>query len=613
MSEDKSLLQEKLNILPTRPGVYLMKDETGEIIYIGKATSLRQRVRSYFQDSKHQTYKTKVLVDYIDDLDYIVTDNEVEALILEANLIKKHLPKFNVRLKDDKTYPYIKVTLQEDFPRVFKTREVRKDGALYFGPYTDVDAVTKTLRALQDVFPIRDCKRKLERGKLDERACLNLQIDKCSGPCVGKIDYQAYRELVDEVILFLQGKQRSLKVRVEEKMKKAAAELDFEQAAHYRDVLAALDKITEKQKVVLDSTGDLDALAVAQKENQACAYMFFVRSGRLVGREKFFLEGTEEGEEAETLAAFLKQYYGRTAETPQEILVSTLPEDERVIRRWLNELAGRKVEMRIPLRGQKKKLLDLVARNAEHSLGQALLGIKQQERQTTVAVEQLQKELHLDNPPHRIEGFDISNIQGKMPVASMVVFAGGKPKKEDYRRFQIRGLDSPDDFEMMSQVIRRRYSRILEEGSNLPDLILIDGGKGQVNSAYSVLSGLGLSQVPMVGLAKKEEEVFLPGRSKPVILSRRSAALHLLQRVRDEAHRFAVSYHRNLRGRRLTHSLLDEIPGVGPKRRQALLNHFGSLAKIRQASVEELSAVNGINTGTAEKIYNFLQKKLGAS
>lgn len=598
---------EKLKILPTQPGVYQMKDKYGEIIYVGKAKVLRNRVRSYFQESRNHTYKTDILRQHIDDFDYMVTDSEVEALILESNLIKQHQPKFNIRLKDDKTYPFIKVSINEDFPRIYKTRIVKKDGARYFGPYADVDAVYKTLKILQKLFPIRMCKKQIVDGKADERPCLNYHIKKCLGPCIGAVSYEQYRQMVKEVILFLEGKSDELVRDLKKKMNAAAENLDFEQAVFFRDSIQAIEKTTQNQKVVAEDLLDRDVVAAAMEEDRACLQVMIIRQGRLMGQEHFIMEGTVEEDLSEVTSAFIKQYYLNQPILPREILLELAVSDVETIEEWLREVAGRKVMLHVPQRGMKKDLVEMAHKNAVENLKKEKIREASSSDRPLKGVKELQSYLMMEKPPIRIEGFDISHVQGTDTVASMVVFENGEPKKEDYRRFKIQCAEgSPDDFASMNEVVGRRYRRVIEEGQKMPDLILIDGGKGQLNAALKILADLGVHQQAIFGLAKREEEVFIPDRPDPIIIPRHSEALFLIQRVRDEAHRFAVSYHRQLRSRRMTHTLLDEIPGVGPKRRQALLQHFGSLEKIRSASVDELSQVEGISKITAQGIRDFL-------
>ena len=605
-------IEAQIKELPDKPGVYQMKDETGDIIYVGKAKSLRKRVRSYFRKANH-TFKTKIMIDHIDDFDYIVTDTEVEAYILEANLIKKYQPKFNIRLKDDKSYPYIKVTTNEDFPRVFKTRVVKNDGNKYFGPFADVNAIYKTINVLKDLFSLRTCKREINEGETYDRPCLNYHIDKCHGPCIGEISKKEYNELIDKVLMFLSGRQTELIDKIEEKMYKASDNNDFENAAKYRDQMEALKEVTRQQKVMSASSKDQDIMAVAQgEEDQACVQLLLVRNGRLMGQEHFILEGVAEENVEQIMGSFLQQYYEQAPQIPDEVLLNTEIDSTELLAQRLRQKKGRKVKVQKPVQGDKKRLIEMAMRNAKQNLKKEEIREKYRKKQTEQAIKELQAELDMDNPPEHIEGFDISNIQGRDSVASLVVFKGGTPSKQDYRRFKIKTVEGADDFASMQEVIERRYNRLLKEDRKLPDLILIDGGKGQLSAAYEILEKLDLKDQPVIGLAKKEEEIFKPNKSEPIIISHRSPALQLLQRVRDEAHRFAVSYHRKLRSRRLTHSLLDKIPGVGPKRRKALLRHFGSLGEIKKANITKLKQVEGISGKTARKIYDYLRENIRA-
>ncbi len=600
-------LTEKLKILPRQPGVYLMKDKYGEIIYVGKAKVLRNRVRSYFQEARQNNYKTEILKQHIYDFDYIVTDSEVEALILESNLIKRHDPIYNIRLKDDKTYPYIKVTVNEEFPRIFKTRIVKKDGARYFGPFVDVDAVYKTLNILKKLFPIRMCKKNIIDGEFDDRPCLNYHIKKCPGPCIGAVTKKDYQQMVKEVILFLEGKADQLIRELKDRMNHSAEELDFEKAAYYRDSVKAVEKIIQSQKVVTEDMVDRDVVAIAVEDDKACLQVMIIRQGRLMGQEYFMMQGVADEQPGEIISAFIKQYYLDQQILPREILLEEELDEPETIGDWLREVAGRKVVLIVPQRGLKKQFIELARKNAQENLKKERIRETYASDRPLKGVKELQTYLELDKPPIRIEGFDISHIQGIDTVASLVVFENGQPKKDDYRRFKIRIAEgSPDDFASMNEVVGRRYRRLKEENKKLPDLILIDGGKGQLNAAIAILQELEIEDQQIIGLAKREEEVFLPGQSEPILLPRHSEALYLIQRVRDEAHRFAISFHRRLRTKRMTHTLIDEIPGVGPKRRQALLQYFGSLEKIRSATIEELCEVEGISEKTAEGIRSFL-------
>ncbi len=602
-------IREQLKEVPDSPGVYQMKDARGEIIYVGKAKSLRRRIRSYFSSGSH-TYKTRIMIDEIEEFDFIVTDTEVEAYILEASLIKKYSPKYNIRLKDDKSYPYIKITDEDDFPRIFKTRLVKNDGSSYYGPYADVDAVYKTIELAKEIFQLRSCKKEIKAGSPEERPCLNYHIDRCSGPCIGAISKKDYRARVEQISRFLQGQQNSLLQEVEKKMERAARDLNYEKAAFYRDGLKALQELARQQKVISGDSTDRDVLAVADTEEgeTACAQILIIRNGNLIGQDYLLLEGAGQAGQEELTSSFLQQYYARQQDLPAEILVDFLPRDKAMLEETLSSSRGSRVRIIRPARGQKRRLLEMAARNAEQNLKKSLIKQKYRKKRARQELKELQEYLELENQPCRIEGFDISNIQGRDAVASLVVFSNGQPDKSGYRRFKIRIEGGPDDYAMMQEVIGRRYSRLRAEGRDFPDLILVDGGRGQLNAAVSELDCLGLAQLDIIGLAKKKEEVFLPDRSEPVIIPSNSPALHLLQRVRDEAHRFAVNYHRRLRSRRLTHSMLDQIPGIGPGRRQALLEHFGSLARIRTASRQELQQVSGISTRLSQVIKDYLEE-----
>ncbi|MFW6001423.1 MAG: excinuclease ABC subunit UvrC [Halanaerobium sp.] len=611
-ADRKEHIEAQLKELPRQPGVYMMKDETGMVIYVGKAKSLNSRVRSYFRKN-NQTYKTQLLVKYIDDFDYIITDTEVEAYILEANLIKKYQPKFNIRLKDDKSYPYIKVTKNVDFPRVFKTRIVKNDGAEYFGPFADVDAIYKTLYVIKDIFQLRSCKLELDADNPEAKPCLNYHIDKCLGPCIGAVTKEEYHELIDQVMLFLSGRQEELRKEVEKKMEQAADERNYEKAARFRDAIKAFKKLSESQKVMTDKNIDQDVVALVEGENDtACTQLLLVRNGRLIGQEYFILQGTDQESETEIMGSFLQQYYQQAAGIPDELLLNTDLAYQKLLEERLADIKGKKVKIHQPKKGDKKKMIEMAERNAAQNLKKEDIRSKYEEKRTSGAVEKLGEILELESPPFYIEGFDISNIQGTDSVASLVVFKNGRPAKKDYRRFKIKTVEGPDDFSSMKEVVERRYARLLREDRKLPDLILIDGGKGQLNAAYEVLKLLGIEDLPIIGLAKKEEEIFRPGEREPITLPHHKPTLQLLQRVRDEAHRFALSYHRKLRSRRLTHSMLDEIPGVGPKRRNALLQHFGSLAKIREAKIWQLKKVEGVSAKTARKIYDYLRENMRA-
>ena len=594
-------IEEKLALLPDKPGVYLMKDENGRIIYVGKAVNLKNRVRSYFQSSRNHTPKVKALVARIADLEYIITHSEMEALILECNLIKKHHPKYNISLRDDKSYPYIKVTLNEAYPRVYATRKVTKDGARYFGPYTSAGAVHETLKLLRKLFPLRNC-RTLDA----KRPCLEYHIKRCLAPCSGQVDTQVYGDMIKSGCLFLEGRSAEVARGLRQRMERAAGNLEFEQAAKLRDQLTAVEKVTEKQNIVTGS-GDQDALGLARSALGACVQVFFIRSGKMVGRDHFLLTGGEDEDDNDILSAFIKQYYSRAAFIPREILLPLAVPEQELLAQWLSGRKGSRVLVETPQRGTKKDIVSMAAGNAATVLEEQAAKLKARNEQTEGAVAELGRHLGLARLPERIECFDISHIQGSETVASMVVFEGGAPLKTDYRRYKLISVEGkPDDFRSMQEVVERRYRNA---AGPLPDLIIIDGGKGQLNAALAVIRGVGLTDVPVVGLAKEFEYIFLEGESDPLILPRHSQALYLVQRVRDEAHRFAITYHRKLRTKRNLVSVLDHVPGIGPKRRKALWDAFGSLEKIKAAPVEEMAEVPGMTGATAQAVYDFFRRK----
>ncbi len=595
------IVAEKLKLLPDKPGVYIMKNAEGRIIYVGKAIVLKNRVRQYFQSGKNHSPKVRAMVSHIADFEIIMTASEVEALILECNLIKKHRPRYNISLKDDKSYPYIKVTVQEDFPRVFITRRILKDGARYFGPYTNATAVHESLKLLRRLFPLRTCKH------LQERPCLEYHIKRCLAPCAGKVEKGDYDAMIRAVLLFLEGRTEDVEKELQLRMEQAAENFHFEIAARLRDQLLAVRKIAEKQNIVTGS-GDQDAVGLARSEIGVVVQVFMIRGGKMIGREHFLLQGSEDESDGQVLAAFLQQYYHRATFIPREILLPlAIPQTEQeLLEKWLSAKKQKaKVQLILPQRGTKKDIVDMAASNAEKYLHDEAARIKQANDQTLGAVEELGRYLGLPKPPDRMECFDISHNQGSETVASMVVFEGGLPKKSDYRRFKIQSTEGkPDDFLSMREVTTRRYVDLPEE--ELPDLIIIDGGKGQLSSALEIIRNVaGHMQVPVVGLAKQFELVFTEGNPEPVVLPRHSQALYLIQRIRDEAHRFAITYHRKLRGKRNLVSVLDHIVGIGPKRRQALWSHFGSINKIKAATVEELAMAPGMNKPAAEAVYNF--------
>jgi len=586
------ILQEKLKTLPDSPGVYLMKDVKGKIIYVGKAVVLKNRVRQYFQANKNHSAKVKAMVAKIVDFETIITASEVEALILECNLIKKYRPRYNISLKDDKSYPYLKLTA-EKFPRIVLTRRVVHDGGRYFGPYTSGLAVKETLQLIKKIFPLRTCRT------FAKRPCLEFHIKRCLAPCANKISCEDYTRFVNAAEKFLEGRTAQIERELSAQMNAAAEALDFEQAARLRDILAAIKKVTEKQKIVTDS-GDVDAIGLARLDGETCAQIFFIREGKVTGRENFLLSGAADESDAQAVTEFIKQYYSRAQLSATEILlpVALAQDDLKILSEWLN------VKLIEPKRGVKKSLVDMATENAEKFLTEESARRQIKNAQTVGAVEELKNFLNLPKMPRRMECFDISHIQGAETVASMVVFEDGAPDKKSYRRFKIRSTEGkPDDFLSMREVTSRRYGAT----ENLPDLIVIDGGIGQLSSALEIIRGAG-HQVPVVGLAKQFELIFVEGSSIPVELPKDSQALKLMQRIRDEAHRFAITYHRKLRRKRNLKSELDNVAGIGAKRRAELFKAFGTLAKIKSATVEELAAVPSMNRTAAESIRNFFAR-----
>ena len=586
------ILQEKLKTLPASPGVYLMKDSREKIIYVGKAVVLKNRVRQYFQSNKNHGAKVKAMVAKVADFETIITASEVEALILECNLIKKYRPRYNISLKDDKSYPYLKLTA-EDFPRIVLTRRVIHDGSRYFGPYTSGLAVKETLQLLKKIFPLRTCRT------FAKRPCLEFHIKRCLAPCANKISREDYMRFVNAAEKFLEGRTAQVERELSNQMTEAAEALNFEQAARLRDILSAIRKVTEKQKIVTD-TGDVDAIGLARLDGETCAQIFFVRDGKVTGRESFLLSGAADESDAQAVTEFIKQYYSRAQISATEILLpTTLADDDlKILSEWLG---AKLIE---PKRGVKRSLVEMAIQNAEKFLSEESAQRQIKNAQTVGAVEELKNFLNLPKLPRRMECFDISHIQGAETVASMVVFENGLPDKKSYRRFKIRSTEGkPDDFLSMREVTTRRYS----SAENLPDLIVIDGGQGQLSSALEIIRGAGHS-VPVVGLAKQFELIFVEGSPIPIELPKDSQALKLMQRIRDEAHRFAITYHRKLRRKRNLKSELDNVAGIGAKRRSELFKKFGTLAKIKSATVEELAAVPSMNKTAAESIKNFFAR-----
>lgn len=596
-------IKNALAVLPDKPGVYLMHDAEGKVIYVGKAVVLKNRVRSYFRNLASHTPKVKAMVAKIAEIETIVTSSEVEALILECNLIKKYRPRYNISLKDDKTYPYLKVTLQEDFPRLYMTRRLLRDGSKYYGPYADAGAMHATVKLLRSMFPLRTC-RKMN----PDRPCLNYHIKRCLAPCAGYVSKEEYGQMIKSVCMVLDGRITELERDLKQRMQAAAEDYAFEEAARLRDQLQAVERLNESQKAVTNNGGDMDIIGFAQDMTGNCLQIFFVRKGKLIGRDNFFLQDGGEAQQ-EVLTAFIKQYYNDATFIPREIVLPQLPEaeEQQLIEAWLSGKAERKVELFVPQRGVKRELLQLANDNALKLLSERLrkgsLSLKNDEQ----AAEELQQALGLEHSLERMDCFDISHTQGSETVASMVVFRKGSISKKDYRKYKIVSAEGkPDDFKSMQEVVYRRY----KDYEDLPNLVVIDGGKGQLSSALEVIRGLGLADLPVVGLAKREEEIFIPHQSTSILLDRDSAALHLIQRIRDEAHRFAITFHRKLRGKRNLVSVLDHVEGIGPKRRQALWKAFKTLEAMKAASVEELAAVEGMNTAVAQTLYDFFRLDL---
>lgn len=597
----------RLGALPTFPGVYLMKDDTGTILYVGKAAALRNRVRSYFQSKRGMDPKTRELVSHIADFAVIRTDTATEALLLENELIKRYQPKYNIMLKDSKTYPYLKIT-NEEWPRVISTRRIVDDGGRYFGPYTSAQSAYRTLNLLNRLFPYRKCEKRIT-GHDD--VCLYFHLKQCLAPCISATTQAAYAQAVESAALFLNGRGDEVLEPLEQEMEQAADAWNFERAAELRDRISSVRHVLERQKVVSPSGTNADVIAVAQGAGgDAGVQVGFLRNGKLLGSEFFPMKASLGDQPSEIISGFITQFYADAAMLPPAILTQTaLPKDEEpIILDWLKERRGGKIEITVPQRGQKRALVEMVTKSAADNLDQSRLKFLSDEQKTTAAMAELAEALDLPRMPRRIECYDISNIQGTNPVASMVVFEDGKPAKREYRRFTIKSVQGANDFAMMNEVIRRRFRRAAEadeetEGkwTSLPDLVIVDGGKGQLNAALDALNDVGM-MLPIVGLAKENEELYLPAHAFPIVLPRDAQALFLVQRVRDEAHRFAVTFHRQRRAKSSLKSSLDDVPGVGPKRRKQLIRHFGSLRAVKEATVEDIAAVDGISTALAEQI-----------
>jgi len=596
-----SYITEQLRGLPPTPGVYLFKDAEGNIIYVGKASSLRHRVSSYFGSGQKLTPKIRRMVSKVADLEYFVTASEQEALILELNLIKQHHPRYNVRLKDDKSFPYLKINLSEDWPRVHITRKLETNGGRYFGPFASAKSIRQTLKLLKGIFPFRSCTRPITGS--DPRSCLEYDIGHCLAPCIGKTSRAEYAEIIKQLILFLEGKQEKVVKQLESRMNKAAAEMDFEKAARIRDQIQAVVEVVEGQRIAAKTKGEQDVIAFANDRDQAYVQVFFIRSSKLIGRESFVLQGTRYEEPSRIMASFIQQFYA--SHIPPLLLLQHPVEDMETLQGWLQAKRGGAVSIQVPRRGSKKQLVDIVAKNARQGLEQ--LKIKQLASPVTLsaALAEIKEALNLPHPPNRIEGYDISDIQGAAAVGSMVVFDKGKPKPAHYRRFKIKTVSGADDYAMLAEVLKRRFKRADAASGTwalMPDLVLIDGGKGQLNAAITAMREVGADSIPTAGLAKENEELFIPRQSKPIVLPPSSPGLQLLQRLRDEAHRFALGYHHKVRRRESFASALDSVPGIGVKRKKALLRRFGSVKAIREASAEELASVSGITKSLVQKI-----------
>ncbi|MFC1938538.1 excinuclease ABC subunit UvrC [Chloroflexota bacterium] len=602
-----SLVSEQLKRLPVSPGVYLMKGASGNIMYVGKAANLRSRVRSYFTDGQKLSPKLARLVSRVANLDFFVTASEQEALILELNLIKRYRPRFNVRLKDDKTFPYLKIDTNHDWPRVYVTRRLEENGGRYFGPFASAKSVRQTLKVLKGIFPFRSCSRTITGT--DSRPCLDYHIQHCLAPCIGATSKEEYAEVIRQIILFLEGKQERVVRKLKNRMKQASQALDFERAAQLRDRIQAVESVIEGQRIATTVRGEQDIMAFSQDGNQAYVQVFFVRGGKLVGQESFILEGTRSEEPSPVMTSFVKQFYAQAPHIPPLLLLQHPVADKNTIENWLRSKRGGRVGIQIPRRGNRKQLVNLVAENARQGLEQLRIRQLATPQAIEAALAEIQKELRLPDLPLRLEGYDISNIQGKMAVGSMVVFEKGRPKPAHYRRFRIKTVPGADDYAMIHEVISRRFKHLSDASDAWaiqPDLILIDGGKGQLNAALPAMAQAGASSIPVASLAKENEEIFIPQQPKPITLPPRSPGLNLLERLRDEAHRFALDYHRKTRRKQSIASALDSVPGIGPKRKRALLRQFGGVQKIRDASIEELATTQGMTRDAAQKIKMYL-------
>lgn len=617
MENKTFIIEDELKKLPGKPGVYLMHDEKDEIIYVGKAISLKNRVRQYFQSSRNKGAKIEQMVTHISRFEYIVTDSELEALVLECNLIKEHRPKYNTMLMDDKTYPFIRVSVNEAFPRITMARQMKKDKAKYFGPFTSANAVKDSIELVRKLYKIRSCNRNLPKDIGKERPCLYYHIKQCDAPCQGYISQEKYGEAIEEVIKFLNGNHDKVLQDLEEKMMEASENLEFEKAIEYRELMNSVKAISEKQKITYTSDEDRDVIALVKEKEDAIVQVFFIRNGKLIGRDHFYLKVAEGDEEKDILESFIKQFYAGTPYIPAELMLQMEVEEQKVIEDWLSQKRGHRVHIKVPKKGEKERLVELARKNAEMVLSKDKERIKREEGRTIGAVKEIEKLLGLKNIV-RMEAFDISNTNGFASVGSMVVYEKGKPKRNDYRKFKIKGVQGADDYASMAEVLTRRFTHGLEEqaeGKELgsfqvfPDLIMMDGGKGQVNVALEVLGKLNL-EIPVCGMVKDDHHRTrgLYYNNIEIPIDKNSEAFRLITRVQDEAHRFAIEFHRKLRSQGQVHSILDDIPGIGPARRKALMKNFATLDDIKAAEIEDLKKIPSMDEKAARNVYNFFRK-----